>query len=456
MKKSVIISDTFRRTDHENHDTLIRMARYIICFLLVLFPSIVVARGAGEAPAGTHIPAELEFWHVCGMLETETRGAIESIVDGFNTSQDRVSISTRIMPWDGWYQLFLTAVVSQNAPDISTGAFPQPIQFAKMGEILHLDSIIREWEAQRPDILKDFFPGSIELYQYDDHQVGMPWFIDPRVIYYRKDIFAQAGIERLPEYWDEFIETCRTIKRKTGVTPFLIGAGDHFATHVMLHFLLGTGGGLTDPDGMPHNDPSFYRQVLEFAKQLYDEQLISHDVTGIRSSVATEQFIQGRGAMIFSGMIVEWSESDPAFGRSGILPTMRGPTGIKQGLTWIGPIMAYSQTEYPDEAKHFIRRWVETNLALWTEGMQATFPIRQSYRDHAFFIDDPLGRYVIEEIFPYAVLPTWPAVNLYEEFDEIEGENILGKALIRLIQEDGDPAEIAEELAESIAAKFDR
>lgn len=48
----------------------------------------------------------------------------------------------------------------------------------------------------------------------DSGAIGMPFLIDPIILYWNKDLFASAGISRAPRYWDEFIENAKTLTIK--------------------------------------------------------------------------------------------------------------------------------------------------------------------------------------------------------------------------------------------------
>lgn len=56
---------------------------------------------------------------------------------------------------------------------------------------------------------------------------GVPWDIGPVVTFYRRDIFKAAGLSDKPEdvsamlsTWDKYLQTCKTIKDKTGLMCF--------------------------------------------------------------------------------------------------------------------------------------------------------------------------------------------------------------------------------------------
>ena len=144
--------------------------------------------------------ANLEFWDmVWGPPEYIDTGT--ALTEQFSEENPDIQVEYRSTPWANWYQTFATAIGAGTAPDVSTGAGYQAVQFYDQGAIATLDDLIAEFEADGS--LDDFLPGTIDRMRYDDHYVAMPWAIDIRIPYYRKDIFEEAGVE-VPTTWEEW------------------------------------------------------------------------------------------------------------------------------------------------------------------------------------------------------------------------------------------------------------
>ena len=41
---------------------------------------------------------------------------------------------------------------------------------------------------------------------------GIPWYMDTRVMFYRKDVFEKAGYKNPPKTWDELLDLSKKIK----------------------------------------------------------------------------------------------------------------------------------------------------------------------------------------------------------------------------------------------------
>ncbi|PJF34568.1 MAG: ABC transporter substrate-binding protein, partial [Candidatus Thermofonsia Clade 1 bacterium] len=71
---------------------------------------------------------------------------------------------------------------------------------------------------------------ALELYGRNGEYYGVPWTWGAVGIFYNKALFAQAGIEKTPETWSEFIEVVKKLKA-AGITPIALGERDKWPGH---------------------------------------------------------------------------------------------------------------------------------------------------------------------------------------------------------------------------------
>lgn len=68
-------------------------------------------------------------------------------------------------------------------------------EFATMGALEPLD----HFAAESPTANRDaFFPGSLHTCEVDGSLYGVPWYVDTRVLFYRKDLLASVGFPKPP------------------------------------------------------------------------------------------------------------------------------------------------------------------------------------------------------------------------------------------------------------------
>ncbi len=428
----------------------LRKLSVLLVGLSLLVVGSVWSAGTKEA-AG---PQAITYWEMEWGPASTYNPAVQSLVDAFNKSQKNVAVTVQMTPWDNFYNTFLTAITAGAGPDASTGAFPQPVQYAQMGKILYLDSIMQQWKQENSPIPSDFPPGAVEMYQFKGHQAGIPWNLDPRQITYRTDLFQQAGITTMPKTWDDFITVCQTIKDKTGVIPFVFGVADQMGTQTILNFMFTNGTGIVTADYKPDFQGEKVTQLLQFLATLRQKGLVPDGMAGYKEADAERLYESGKAAMIYSGPPTYLVDYPDIQGKSAIMPPFAGPSGAARDLTWDNAIMAYSNTKHPDAAKTFIKWWMENNLPLWTQGKCGPLPARLSFLDNSYFTSNWIDKQVKELILPGAVTPVWPAANLYPQWSQIEGENYLALATQAVMTGQSDFTAIANQVQTKITSAF--
>jgi multiple sugar transport system substrate-binding protein len=180
-------------------------------------------------------------------------------------------------------------LTQQLALDFSTGAGPDVSafdgflipSFVEGGLLRSLDEVageaVNEWSGW--DALSE---GSRALMLYDGKYYGIPLGTDVRMLYTRKDILAEAGIDAdswAPTSWEDILEAARAIKEvRPDSFPIQLNAGVAMgeATTMQGYWLalLGTGETVTDEEGRFIVSSQGILDTLNLYKTIYvDEQL---------------------------------------------------------------------------------------------------------------------------------------------------------------------------------------
>ena len=109
-------------------------------------------------------------------------------VKGFEKENPDVKVKVTAIPWSSAHDKLQTAIAAGNGPDL-----------AQMGTTWMAD--FSNSFSTVPDNLdmSDFSDGSRAASQVDGKQLGVPWYIDTRVLYYRTDIAGMAGWNKAPK-----------------------------------------------------------------------------------------------------------------------------------------------------------------------------------------------------------------------------------------------------------------
>lgn len=146
-------------------------------------------------------------------------------------------------------------------------------EFAQAGYIKPLDEVVGEpataWDgwAQIPDSVE-------QLASFEGKRYGVPAGTDGRVLFYNKELFAQAGLPAgwQPTSWQEVLDAATALKKLPGVDPLQLNAGTAMgeATTMqgVLPLLAGTGSAL-NADGKWQGDTAALRDVLGLYQSIY-------------------------------------------------------------------------------------------------------------------------------------------------------------------------------------------
>ncbi|MFE9694328.1 sugar ABC transporter substrate-binding protein [Micromonospora sp. NPDC005806] len=126
----------------------------------------------------------------------------------FSTENPDAKVSVTAVPWDAAHQKIASAIAAKQTPDVSMIGTTWQGEFAKSGA----------FDPTPPDLIKkdDFFPGAWDTTIVDNTSYGVPWYVETRLIYYRKDMAVKAGFPDGPKTWDDLKAMAKGMKEKAG------------------------------------------------------------------------------------------------------------------------------------------------------------------------------------------------------------------------------------------------
>lgn len=123
---------------------------------------------------------------------------------------------------------------------------------------------------------EDFLPVKISECTVNDKIVAYPWDAGPCAMFYRTDIFEQAGIKAEDIVtWDDFIEAGKTVMDKTGVAMMPLATSRKDTTYRMM--LMELGGFYFDEEGNTVvNSPESVR-AMSMVQKIYQAGITVND-----------------------------------------------------------------------------------------------------------------------------------------------------------------------------------
>lgn len=232
-------------------------------------------------------------------------------------------------------KLVLDASSGTGTYDVTSASFWNLPEFVKAGWLQPLDEYIAQ--AKDPWLHPDDIPtGAKQAMSVDGKLYALPHTIIGGMGFYRKDVFAELGLEP-PRTTEDFLAAAEVIKEKRpDLIPFTArGAGTFASLGTDLGWAYGYGALLFDEQNRPHADsPEMVEAMTDFVTLMKDygpSDAATQDFTQ-----AGEKFSSGKAAMMFDttgfGTIFEDPAESKVAGKVGYtLPT--GPDG--KPLQWL-------------------------------------------------------------------------------------------------------------------------
>jgi len=119
----------------------------------------------------------------------------------FHKKHPNITIKFENAPAEQAGQVLRTRIAGNNAPDVAYINASDTSDYAARGALVDLGNYMSRSTVVKPDDYVDAFKSFVT---YDDHMYGLPVDGESTGLFYRKDMFAAAGIDGPPTTWDEF------------------------------------------------------------------------------------------------------------------------------------------------------------------------------------------------------------------------------------------------------------
>lgn len=137
----------------------------------------------------------VRFWAMGREGEVATR-----LLEAFER-ETGLSVRVEQLPWTAAHEKLLTAFAGDATPDVAQIGNTWLPELVALDALEPLDARLR---ASGAVDLGDYHAGIVATNVLDERQWGVPWYVDTRVLFYRRDLLARAGHGAPPRDWDEW------------------------------------------------------------------------------------------------------------------------------------------------------------------------------------------------------------------------------------------------------------
>jgi len=222
---------------------------------------------------------------------------MQSLIKNFE-QENRVKVNLVFLSWaTGWSELVKYALYG-TGPDVSE------IGSTWMPSLVGMDTLTPVSDIQLAKTGgEDAFLHAIWQSAFIDKKIyGIPWFTDTRLIYYRRDLFAKAGLDpsQVFQSTQNLSAAVEALKTVSPVAPWMVPTVKATQNmHIVAPWVWGAGGDFLSPDGnaILFDQPAALSGFCDYFRLgRYLKNELRLDIPDVENS-----FYHDKAAMIVSG-----------------------------------------------------------------------------------------------------------------------------------------------------------
>ncbi|WP_369975669.1 sugar ABC transporter substrate-binding protein [Xanthomonas bundabergensis] len=374
------------------------IGRWVSLGLLVL-----AVCGCARTPQGEVV----RFWAMGREAEV-----VAELIPEFEKENPGIHVDIQNIPWTAAHEKLLTAFAADGLPDVCQLGNTWIPEFAALDTLQPLQPYVDRSKVVDP---KDYFAGIWDTSVIDGQLYGVPWYVDTRLLFYRKDMLKEAGVDKLPQTWAEWEQAMAAVKQHVGPKRYAILMPiNEFEQQLSL------GLQLDDPLLRDHNNygnfrsPGF-RKALGFYANMF-EQGWAPKMSETQISNVWDEFFNGFYAFYISGPwnIREFRKLEPAAlkGQWGTMP-LPGPDGPGAGIAGGTSLVIFRKSQQKDAAWKLIEFLSRPQTQARFHALIGDMPPRRSTWEYPSLANDPLAhafRDQLERVKPAPKVLEWERI----------------------------------------------
>ncbi len=383
----------------------IRNSSFIV---LALFLSTCSAR----QQKGTHI----EFWGLGREGEV-----VADMIPEFERQNPGIKVTVQQIPWTAAHEKLLTAYVGEAVPDIAQMGNTWIPEMVAIGAVENLTPLAAKSAGIDPN---DYFSGIWATNIVNGSLYGIPWYVDTRVVFYRKDMLASVGYSLPPKTWAEWSDAMQRIQTQRKARFAILLPTNEWEPIVQL--ALTNGSTILNAEGTrgAFEEPPFaeaFRYYLDMFRRGFAPRISNTQIANLY-----QQFAQGDFAMYVSGPwnVGEFRRRLPPQmdGKWSTMPlpardAQHGPIGVS--MAGGSSFVVFKSSKNKQAAMKLIEYLSEPAVQVRFYELTGDLPARRAAWRSSALADDPLlpaFREQLERVAPLPQVPEWEeiATTIYE------------------------------------------
>ena len=339
--------------------------------------------------------------------------AVQGLIAAFEQEYPEIRVRVQQIPWSAAHEKLLTAFAGASMPDLFQLGNTWLPEFVALGAVADLGP----WIGNDPDMGGNaFFAGVAATNVIDGVAYGVPWYVDTRLVFYRRDILKQAGYATFPETWSRWREAMRRVKEIVGPERYAIFLPiDEWTTPTILAMQLGAPL-LRDGARFAAFDEPRFREAFRFYLEMFRDRL-APSAGGSQIANLYQEFANGYFAMFISGPwnIGELKQRWPGREDAWATAPMPGPDDDTAGVSLAGgaSLVIHKGSAHKDAAWTLIRYLSGTERQVRFHALTGDLPARRDAWRAAALVDDRQAQAFwqqLQHMVPTPKIPEWERI----------------------------------------------
>jgi multiple sugar transport system substrate-binding protein len=358
-----------------------------------------------SAPSTEH--ETLRFWTMGREGEV-----VQQLLPEFERRNPGVRVRVQQVPWSSAHEKLLTAYAGGTLPDICQLGNTWIPEFAALQALAPLDSAVA---SSRIISSEDYFRGIWDTNVIAGALLGVPWYVDTRLLFYRSDLLKQAGIDTPPATWDEWVRALAAIKRSAGPERYAILLPLNEPEPLIALGLQQSQPLLRDDGRWGHFSSAEFRQALTFYASMFQRDW-APALGGAQISNVWSEFGRGHFVFYISGPwnIGEFKRRLPAEQQHNWMTApLPGPNGAGASTAGGSSLVVFRTSRKQEAAWRLIEYLSEPETQLRFHALTGNLPPRRSAWQNEKLARDRHAqafRDQLERVKPAPKVPEWERI----------------------------------------------
>lgn len=338
--------------------------------------------------------------------------SLRRLIQPFERQHPHIRVHIQTLPWTGAHQKLLTAFAGGATPDLCQLGNTWISELTTLGALMPLDRMAASSKVVRPH---DYFRGIWDTNRINGILYGVPWYVDTRLLFYRRDLLTLAGFDHPPRDWVEW-------QRELSAVKSMVGPGRYAVLLPLNEFELLVALGLQQDEPLLRDNGRYgnfespgFKHVLHFYAGMFRRNWAPLATNSEISNVWTE-FARGYYSFYVSGPwnIAEFKTRMPENLKDAwATAPLPGPNGPGASIAGGSSLVIFKASPHKQTAWQLIEYLSRPDVQHRFYRLVGDMPPRRSSWDDFMLAEDRYARAFrnqLERVKPTPHVPEWERI----------------------------------------------